>query len=97
MSIMRHATERPWLPSQPNTNSTPLDAPVLVAEHLRKDFPVHGGLPFTRRRAVHAVEDVSLSLRPGRVTALVGESGSGKTTVAAAGASVHEPIAGRCN
>ena len=94
MSIMRHATERPWLPSQPNTNITPLEAPVLVAEHLRKDFPVHGGLPFTRRRAVHAVEDVSLSLRPGRVTALVGESGSGKTTVARLLAGLYAPTSG---
>jgi len=94
MSIMRHATEQPWLPSQPNTNITPLEAPVLVAEHLRKDFPVHGGLPFTRRRAVHAVEDVSLSLRPGRVTALVGESGSGKTTVARLLAGLYAPTSG---
>jgi peptide/nickel transport system ATP-binding protein len=57
-------------------------APVLVAEHLYKDFPVHGGMPFRQRRAVHAVQDVTVYLRPGRVTALVGESGSGKTTVA---------------
>jgi peptide/nickel transport system ATP-binding protein len=31
---------------------------------------------------VHAVDDVDLTLRRGRVTALVGESGSGKSTVA---------------
>ncbi len=34
------------------------------------------------RPAVHAVDDVALALRRGRVTALVGESGSGKSTVA---------------
>jgi ABC-type glutathione transport system ATPase component len=34
------------------------------------------------RRAVHAVEDISLALHPGRCTALADESGSGKTTVA---------------
>ena len=38
---------------------------------------------FTReRKAVHAVDDLQLTLRRGRVTALVGESGSGKSTVA---------------
>jgi len=71
-----------------------LDAPVLEAEHLCKEFPIHRGLPFGRQHAVHAVEDVTLRLRPGRVTALVGESGSGKTTVARLLAGMYEPTSG---
>ena len=58
---------------------------VLEAEGLTKHFPVRGGGRAALRgghRVVHAVDDVALSLRRGRVTALVGESGSGKSTVA---------------
>src|SRR5258708_27386293 len=56
--------------------------PILEAVHLRKMFPVRSLNPFGTKQAVHAVEDTSLALHPGRATALVGESGSGKTTVA---------------
>jgi peptide/nickel transport system ATP-binding protein len=57
---------------------------VLEAVGLTKHFPVRRRLRalFTQRRAVHAVEQVDLVLRKGRVTAMVGESGSGKSTVA---------------
>src|SRR5690349_18707101 len=58
---------------------------VLEAEGLTKHFPVRRGLRdlLTRdRKVVHAVDDLNLTLRRGRVTALVGESGSGKSTVA---------------
>jgi len=74
--------------------STSPAAPVLEAVHLRKHFPVRqlriGGAP----QAVHAVEDASLALFPGRALALVGESGSGKTTVARLLARLYEPTAG---
>ena len=39
---------------------------------------------FGQRPVLHAVRDVSFSLRPGRTLGLVGESGSGKTTAAMA-------------
>ncbi|HEV7652294.1 MAG TPA: dipeptide/oligopeptide/nickel ABC transporter ATP-binding protein, partial [Actinophytocola sp.] len=57
---------------------------VLEAVGLTKHFPVRRRLRalFAQRRAVHAVEQVDLVLRKGRVTAMVGESGSGKSTVA---------------
>ncbi|WP_370881759.1 ABC transporter ATP-binding protein [Catenuloplanes nepalensis] len=60
-------------------------AAVLSAQGLTKHFPVRRGLAdllARRARVVHAVDDVTLTLRRGRVTALVGESGSGKSTVA---------------
>src|SRR5436305_7332499 len=50
--------------------------------------------PFSPQRAVHAVEDTSLALYPGRALALVGESGSGKTTVARMLARIYDPTSG---
>ncbi|MFG3532198.1 ABC transporter ATP-binding protein [Streptomyces sp. NPDC047917] len=58
---------------------------VLEARSVTKHFPVRRtgrDLLAGTRRTVHAVDDVSLELRRGTVTALVGESGSGKSTVA---------------
>lgn len=68
--------------------------PVLEAVHLKKDFPLRAVQLFGSSQAVHAVEDTSLALYPGRATALVGESGSGKTTVARLLARLYEPTGG---
>ena len=65
---------------------------VLVANHLRKDFPL--GQFIGSGRVVQAVEDASLTLYAGQATALVGESGSGKTTVARMLAGMHMPTRG---
>ena len=82
-------------PQTTHQSSTAQDAvPILTAEHLYKVFPVQQMNPFAPARGVHAVEDASLSLYPGRVTALVGESGSGKTTIARMLARVYDPTAG---
>jgi peptide/nickel transport system ATP-binding protein len=56
--------------------------PILEAIGVTKHFRARGGGLFARGRYVHAVEDVSLRLYPGYITALVGESGSGKSTLA---------------
>ncbi len=63
----------------------------LEVRNLAKRFPLGGTI---RRTQVHAVDDVSFELCPGRVTALVGESGSGKSTVARLLAHLYEPSAG---
>ena len=61
----------------------------IVADATKGELEVRGltkyfsvGRALFSREKVHAVDDVSFTLRPGRVTALVGESGSGKSTVA---------------
>jgi peptide/nickel transport system ATP-binding protein len=68
----------------PAMGANPPDVPALQAEGLVKHFPVHRIRQRLRGRGevVHAVDDVSLVLRSGEVTALVGESGSGKSTIA---------------
>lgn len=82
----------------PNTTAT-----VLEARGLTKHFPVHNSVRGTGRRVtrfrgtapvVHAVDDVSLALRAGQVTAVVGESGSGKSTLARLLARLIAPTGG---
>src|SRR2546425_9487879 len=72
----------------------PATPAVLEAQHLRKYFPLRSLKLFGPKKVVHAVEDTSLALYPGRALALVGESGSGKTTVARMLARLYEPTAG---
>ncbi|HEY7833586.1 MAG TPA: ABC transporter ATP-binding protein [Ktedonobacterales bacterium] len=74
--------------------AVPGTTPILAADHLRKHFPVRQFRPVGPSPVVHAVEDTSLALWPGRALALVGESGSGKTTVARLLARLYEPTAG---
>jgi peptide/nickel transport system ATP-binding protein len=70
--------------------------PVLQAEGLVKNYVRRGrraGL-LSGAQVVHAVDDVSLSLYAGRVTALIGESGSGKSTVSRLLSLLEWPTAG---
>ncbi len=67
---------------------------ILEAVHLKKDFPLRAIKLFGPAQAVHAVEDTSLALYPGKATALVGESGSGKTTVARLLGQLYVPTSG---
>ena len=66
-------------------------AAPLEVRSLTKRFTTGNAL---RRAHVHAVDDVSFELRPGKITALVGESGSGKSTVARLLARLVDPSAG---
>ena len=53
-----------------------MEQPILQVEHLTKFFPAGG------KAEVHAVDDVSFTLRRGRTFGLVGESGCGKSSCA---------------
>jgi peptide/nickel transport system ATP-binding protein len=70
-------------------------APALEAIALSKHFRVRRpGTWLARSKKLRAVDDVSIALYPGAVTALVGESGSGKSTVARLLARLYRPTAG---
>jgi len=53
---------------------------LVRVKGLRKLFPVTGGLFQQTSGFIHAVDDVSFEIHPGRTLGLVGESGCGKTT-----------------
>ena len=59
-----------------NGNSTLLDV-----EHVRQYFPIRKGILNRVAAQVHAVDDVTFSLKQGETLGLVGESGCGKTTL----------------
>jgi peptide/nickel transport system ATP-binding protein len=68
--------------------------PALEARRLVKYFPVNQ-IGFSRTPpVVHAVEDVSLALPAGTVTAVVGESGCGKSTLARMLTNLIDPTRG---
>jgi peptide/nickel transport system ATP-binding protein len=58
------------------------EAPLLVLDHVVKEFPVTRGIMQRKVGSVKAVSDVSFSVNRGETFGLVGESGCGKTTIA---------------
>jgi peptide/nickel transport system ATP-binding protein len=68
-------------------------APFLRVRGLSKEYVQRR--PFSRRRiAVHAFQDVSLTIYPGKTLAVVGESGAGKSSLVRCVALLERPSAG---
>ena len=54
---------------------------LLKVSHLKKYFPIRGGLLGEKTQYVRAVDDISFNVRAGHTVGIVGESGCGKTTM----------------
>ncbi|WP_420103365.1 dipeptide ABC transporter ATP-binding protein [Bosea sp. (in: a-proteobacteria)] len=70
------------------------ERPVLEVSGLTTRFEIRGGLLSSVKGRVHAVENVSFSLKAGETLALVGESGCGKSTTGRSVMRLIEPLAG---
>lgn len=81
--------ENPGTPASANNPATASTAPVSPRGQVEFD-----SVGFAYRPGVPVIEDVSVTLRPGTVTALVGPSGSGKSTLAALLARFHDVSSG---
>lgn len=68
---------------------------ILEIHDLKKYFPVKKRQLFERRRFVHAVDGVDLTLEEGEALGLVGESGCGKSTLGRTIMRLYDPDSGR--
>ncbi len=71
-----------YIPPPPEEVRGGAAQPLLIAQNLKKYFPVRGGLLNRVTAEVKAVDDVSFEVRKGEVLGIVGESGCGKSTTA---------------
>jgi peptide/nickel transport system ATP-binding protein len=69
-------------------------APLLRVQDLVKHFPLPRENFLEQRRALRALDGVSLEVFPGETIGLVGESGCGKSTLARLVMRLDEPTAG---
>ena len=71
------------------------DVALLRVEHLVREYTMPRERLFEPHPKVHAVNDVSFTVHPGRSLGIVGESGSGKSTIARLVMALDRPTSGR--
>lgn len=89
MTTEMHATR-----VQNDTEASQNGEIILELKGIRKHFQIGGGLMRGRPLVIHAVDDISFTLRKGETLGLVGESGCGKTTLGQTIVRLYEPTAG---
>lgn len=67
---------------------------LIEVNHLKKYFPVHGGVLHRVIAWVQALDDVTFDIKEGETLGMVGESGCGKTTVGRTMLRLIEPTGG---
>lgn len=75
-------TRQPEWPSGDSRDHGGSRQPLLIADNLKKYFPITGGPLNWTIGYVQAVESVSFSIMEGETLGVVGESGCGKSTLA---------------
>ncbi|ORE96197.1 ABC transporter-like protein [Stappia sp. 22II-S9-Z10] len=81
-------------PAPPPQEPDKRGAPILTVDALTTRFAVRGGVLGRMVGKVHAVENVSFTVREGETLALVGESGCGKSTTGRSLLRLIEPASG---
>ena len=67
---------------------------LIEVRHLKKYFPIKGGVFSRQVGSVNAVDDVSFTIPEGKVMGLVGESGCGKSTTGRTMLNLIKPTSG---
>lgn len=70
------------------------NTPLIQVEHMKKYYPVKGGIVTHTVGHIKAVDGVSFSIMQGEILGLVGESGSGKSTVGKQLVGLEKPTEG---
>jgi len=94
-SFAQYRAETAGTPPIAQLAEPPAKEELLVdLRHVTKIFPIRGPLIKRKRKAVHAVDDVSLQIYRRETLGLVGESGCGKTTLGRLLVQLEEPTSG---
>nr|WP_279304929.1 oligopeptide/dipeptide ABC transporter ATP-binding protein [Pseudohalioglobus lutimaris] len=72
-----------------------MSTPLLEVNKLQMHFPVKEGILLRASKSNRAVDDVSLTIRPGETLGLVGESGCGKSTLGRCISRLYTPTGGK--